>query len=164
MKPTKTKTYIKYDRLKVAVPGELLTKVPPSPDGYSPQVAEVFRLVCEDLMFRGRLTIVVLHLVAQYCDSYQFYLIANDTLAQEGFTVDEETTGATRKHPAMQARKDAIAEMLALEKRIGITPYSRDKIPVDDKAKKREVDTSDPIILTNEGFLDINPNYQLPEE
>ena len=81
---------------------------------------------------------VLVHILEQYCDAYELYLAACDTLREEGATTKENYTEALRKHPMLQVRKDTIADMNTLEKKLGLTPYSRDRIEPADSSNKEE--------------------------
>ena len=100
--------------------GKRMARNPRVPSKYKDErVKDVWRLICADLSQRGRLYHVLVHILQQYCDAYELYLAACDTLREEGATTKENYTEALRKHPMLQVRKDTIADMNTLEKKLG---------------------------------------------
>lgn len=129
---------IRADRVKQPVGGELLSRNPPPPSRYQDKVKNIWTLACRDLEHRGRLLTVVVHVLEQYCDAYELYLDSVKQIADEGAVILED--GKMKKHPATQVRKEAITDMSTLEKKLGFTPYSRDRIEPASPNKTQEKD------------------------
>jgi P27 family predicted phage terminase small subunit len=60
------------------------------------------------------------------CRSLDILDMTDKTLAAEGLTVMSKA--ATKAHPAIKLRGEAVAHVLALSARFGLTPYDRTKI------------------------------------
>jgi P27 family predicted phage terminase small subunit len=117
------------DREIPAITTNAVQEPPQAPERYDSFTKKIFDLLCADLIQRGRLEDVGLHLVELYCDSYMIYKMAMDEIAEIAklTTKDRKTD---RKHPVYHVRRQALDEMLNMEKKLGISPYSRDRISV----------------------------------
>ena len=120
-------TQLRNDRLIPAVTKSTVTRVPKSRPEYDKRTKEVFKIICLDLINRGRFEKISTHVVIQYCDSFYVYMNAMDQIfAEEKLTTKDRNTD--RKSPLFQIKKQEMDTMLILDKRLGITPYSRDRI------------------------------------
>lgn len=129
-------TKYRKDREIAAITTNVVQEPPQCPQRYNSTTKEVFNIICQDLIDRGRLESPTLHLVEFYCDSYMIYKMAMDEITEMSklTTKDRKTD---RKHPVYHVRRQALDEMINLEKKLGLSPYSRDRITVaqvDDEA------------------------------
>lgn len=117
------------DREIAAITTNVVQEPPKCPQRYDSTTKEVFNIICQDLIDRGRLESPTLHLVEFYCDSYMIYKMAMDEISEMArlTTKDRKTD---RKHPVYHVRRQALDEMINLEKKLGLSPYSRDRITV----------------------------------
>lgn len=120
-------TYRK-DRVRPAIEGEILKRVPRPPKHLAKgEPGKLWKIVCKDLLSRGRLYSVGTHIVRQYVESFAIY---NDATQQifGGEKLSVRDGDAQRKNPIYQIRSKALEEMNKLEKLLGLSPYSRDRI------------------------------------
>lgn len=120
------------DRTRPAIEGDALSRMPTAPKWLGKEGKKLWKDAARDLLNRGRLYTVGLHILQQYCESYQIYCnatqeIFNDTEKGEIAVKDGD---ALRKNPIYQIRSKALEEMNKLEKLLGFSPYSRDRITV----------------------------------
>ena len=104
-----------------------LEKVPPARKEWDRRTKALFKKVCLDLIARGRLEDVTVHAVNQYCDCFYIYRLCMDEI----FSMESLTTkdrNADRKNPVFGTAKSFLEQMNVLEKKLGYTPYSRDRI------------------------------------
>ena len=112
-----------------AIRTSTVVEMPPVPERYDARTREVYELLCADLIKRGRLETVGIHLIELYCDSYLIYRAAMDEISEMAKLTTKDRQ-ADRKHPIYHVRRQALDEMLNMEKKLGISPYSRDRISV----------------------------------
>ena len=138
-KVTDMATKYRNDREIAAITTSSITDTPTAPERYDKRTQELFLIICQDLINRGRLELANLHLIEFYCDSYMVYKMAMDEISDMAklTTKDRKTD---RKHPVYHVRRQALDEMVNLEKKLGLSPYSRDRITVAEPE-----DESDPI-------------------
>ena len=129
------------DREITAITTNAVQDRPETPQRYDKRTKEVYNIICQDLIERGRLESANLHLVEFYCDSFMIYKMAMDEITEMAklTTKDRKTD---RKHPVYHVRRQALDEMINLEKKLGLSPYSRDRITV-----AEQEDEVDPIDL-----------------
>ena len=129
------------DREITAITTNAVQDRPETPQRYDKRTKEVYNIICQDLIERGRLESANLHLVEFYCDSFMIYKMAMDEITEMSklTTKDRKTD---RKHPVYHVRRQALDEMINLEKKLGLSPYSRDRITV-----AQVEDEADPIDL-----------------
>lgn len=118
------------DRVRPAIDGDILSKIPLAPKHIRKgEPGKLWKVVCKDLLDRGRLYSVGTHIIQQYVESYAIY---DDATSQifDGESISVKDGDAQRKNPIYQIRSKALEEMNKLEKLLGLSPYSRDRITV----------------------------------
>ena len=130
------------DRVKPAIKGKQVKNLPECPDHIlSESAIELWDHVVFDLNERGRLDVVGLHIVRQYVESFAIY----DEVSRKIFKGEKDVSKNRydrRKNPIFSIRSKAVEEMGKLEKLLGLSPYSRDRITV-----AQVEDEADPIDL-----------------
>ena len=121
-----------------AIRTDAINDRPEPPAHYEKRTKQVFNIICTDLIERGRLESATLHLIEFYCDSFIIYKMAMDEIAEMAAltTKDRKTE---RKHPVYHVRRQALDEMLSLEKKLGLSPYSRDRITVAEQEDETDI-------------------------
>ena len=115
---------------------ESLEEVPPPPSYLSVKGKRLFQIICNDLNERQLLPQTAIHLVVMYCELYDEYLKCARVIRREGLTVKDGK--AVRIHPVARIKKSVQEQMLALEKRLGLSPLTRDRLPGNDPAPVEE--------------------------
>jgi P27 family predicted phage terminase small subunit len=128
------------DRIRPAITGVRFESLPECPEHIQNKSAiDLWNDVVFDLNERGRLSTVGIHIVRQYVESFAIY----DNVSRQIFKGEDavsKNTYDTRKNPIYSIRSKALEEMGKLEKLLGLSPYSRDRITVAEPE-----DESDPI-------------------
>ena len=97
-------TKLRNDRLIPAVTKSTISRVPKGRREYDRRTKEVFRIICLDLIERGRLEKISVHTVILYCDSFYIYMDAMDQIfADKQLTTKDRQTD--RKSPLFQIKK-----------------------------------------------------------
>lgn len=113
--------------LPAAPKNEQLTEAFP-PEDLRDEVAHNIWLSQSDVLLkRGVLTIGDLGILLAYCNSYSLYLQAEKQITAEGLTVSS-ASGGLKKHPAINARQDALAMATRHGGLLGLDPLSRTKL------------------------------------
>ena len=111
---------------------KMLTELPQVPDrGWSESTIDVFSDCCRDLLRRGRLWPVTLHLVTIYCDSHEIYETATRQITEDARNLTKQDRDTTRKSALFGIRKTAVDEMKNYERKLGFSPYYADRIQDD---------------------------------
>ena len=79
------------------------------------------------LMNRQILTLADLPMLLSYCNSFSLYLQAEQEVTKSGLTI-ETADGGLKKHPAMNARQDALSTLIRCGSLLGLDPLSRTKM------------------------------------
>ncbi|BDM64549.1 hypothetical protein NFHSH190041_20010 [Shewanella sp. NFH-SH190041] len=79
------------------------------------------------LISRQLLTEADLPILLSYCNSFSLYLQAEQEVSEGGLTVST-ADGGLKKHPAINARQDALSSLIRCGSLLGLDPLSRTKI------------------------------------
>ncbi|GLS83231.1 phage terminase small subunit P27 family [Paraferrimonas haliotis] len=79
------------------------------------------------MIARGTLAREDLPLLMAYCNNFSIMLEADSEIAQRGF-YSETAQGGLKTHPAVNIRKEAIAQMKSLGSLLGLDPLSRGRV------------------------------------
>lgn len=118
------------DRVRPAIIGKQFSELPNCPSHIKNKYAiELWEDVVCDLDERGRLSTVGLHIIRQYVESFAIYDEVSRQILKGEDAVSENKYDK-RKNPIYSIRSKALEEMSKLEKLLGLSPYSRDRITV----------------------------------
>lgn len=136
-------TKYRKDRQIPSITTEPITRLPSVPtnrrDTWDKETKALWKTTNQDLIARGRLEKVTLHVVRQYCDCHYIYEKAWAEIAElESLTTKDRKTD--RKNPVYGEARRFLEQMNVLEKKLGVTPYSRDRI-----SQAEAEDESDPL-------------------
>lgn len=121
-------TKFRSDRQIPGITTDTIQRVPKPPrNEWDKETKDLWKTACKDLIARGRLERVTLHVVKQYCDcSYIYEKCWAEMATLESITTKDRRTD--RKNPVYQTAMSFLDRMNVLEKKLGVTPYSRDRI------------------------------------
>ncbi len=113
--------------LPAAPVGEQLKEALPPEDLRDDVAVQLWQGQSQLLIERGVLTAGDLGTLLIYCNSYSLYLEAEKQICKEGLTVSS-ATGGLKKHPAINARQDALSMAIRNGSLLGLDPLSRTKL------------------------------------
>lgn len=110
--------------LPAAAPeNQLLKKVPKAPDELMDENSRlIWQTQARVMIDRNQLTVDHLPLLIAYCNSFSIMLIADQRIVSEGIT--GYTKDGEKKHPALNARADAISALVRIGSLLGLDPTS----------------------------------------
>jgi P27 family predicted phage terminase small subunit len=79
------------------------------------------------LIQRGVLSMADAATLLIYCNSFSLYLEAEKKISKEGLTIATDN-GSEKKHPAINARQDALTSFIRTGSLLGLDPLSRTKL------------------------------------
>lgn len=114
--------------LPAAVPDDqLLRKVPKAPEELMDDNAQlIWKSQARVLIDRSVLTEDLLPLLLAYCNSFSIMLKADSVISKEGLVSYGEH--GKKKHPALNARADAISAMVRTGSLLGLDPMSHRRL------------------------------------
>lgn len=83
----------------------------------------IWEMQSQVLIERGILSIDHCPLLMAYCNSFSLYLEAEKVIIDDGLTVSS-AQGGEKKHPAINARQDALNSMIRIGSLLGLDPMS----------------------------------------
>jgi len=104
-----------------------LTEIPPPDELIDHNAISVWHTQSRVLIERKLLTIDQAPVLLAYCNSFALMLQADAIIQKEGLTVSS-ATGGDKKHPALNARGDAINSLTRIGSLLGFDPTSYRRI------------------------------------
>lgn len=113
--------------LPAAPESEQIKDAPPPEDLRDDNARRLWVSQASVLIARGVLARGDLETLQAYCNSYSMYIQAEKQISTDGLTV-VSATGGLKKHPAINARQDALAMAIRTGSLLGLDPLSRTKL------------------------------------
>ena len=109
---------------------EILTRAPHCPKrfGANSEAAKEWRRVTKTLVDTGIITELDTKLLEIYCDAYETYLAAADSIREKGVVLQTDSKWIT--NPACRVADAATKQIRAIMAELGMTPSSRSRIKV----------------------------------
>lgn len=106
---------------------ERVTKISPPDSLRDDHAIDIWVTQSEVLITRGVLSMADAATLLIYCNSFSLYLQAEKTITDEGLTIATDN-GSEKKHPAINARQDALNTFIRTGSLLGLDPLSRTKL------------------------------------
>lgn len=106
---------------------DALTEIPPPDELLDDNARAVWHTQSRVLIERKLLTIDQAPILLAYCNSFALMLKADLIIQREGLTV-YTASGGEKKHPALNARNDAISSLTRIGSLLGFDPTSYRRI------------------------------------
>ncbi|RTY53649.1 phage terminase small subunit P27 family [Pantoea sp. YU22] len=101
-----------------------LTRIAPPPGLMSDVAVSLWKSQSKILIERDLFQPEDAPLLLAYCNAFHLMIEADKVILQDGFT-DVGGTGGLKKHPAVNVRNDAVAQLARLGSLLGLDPLSR---------------------------------------
>lgn len=101
-----------------------VTRIAPPVELLSDIAVKLWKSQSKILIERGLFEPEDAPILLAYCNAFHLMIEAEKMIAKEGFT-DVGGTGGLKKHPAVNVRNDAVAQLARLSSLLGLDPLSR---------------------------------------